>query len=181
MNNVMLDLETMGKGPNAAIIAIGAVAFNVEKEKIGDSFYTIVDLESAVEAGGVIDASTVLWWLKQNEGARAEFAKNGEPIAVALHRFSIWFASLGEDICVWGNGASFDNVILASAYRHNNTTQPWKYYNDRCYRTIKNLIPSVKIQQVGEKHNAVNDAESQALHLIKIAHIFPDFLKWDKP
>ena len=177
----MLDLETMGNGPNAAIIAIGAVAFNVEKEKIGDSFYAIVDLESAVEGGGVMDASTMLWWLKQNEGARAEFTKNGEHIAVALYRFSIWFASLGEDICVWGNGASFDNVILASAYRRNNTPSPWKYYNDRCYRTIKNLIPSIKIQQVGEKHNAIHDAESQALHLIKIAQFFPASLKWAKP
>lgn len=30
MAQVMLDLETMGNGPSAAIVAIGAVSFSVE-------------------------------------------------------------------------------------------------------------------------------------------------------
>ena len=56
---VMLDLETMGKGPDAAIVAIGACTFDIAAGKIGTTYYNRVDLASAVSAGGVIDASTV--------------------------------------------------------------------------------------------------------------------------
>ncbi len=33
--DIMLDLETMGTGPNAAIVAIGAVAFDLQAGTIG--------------------------------------------------------------------------------------------------------------------------------------------------
>ena len=56
MQDVMLDLETMGNGPHAAIIAIGAVKFDTQAQEIGEKFYTVIDLESAVAHGGVMDA-----------------------------------------------------------------------------------------------------------------------------
>ena len=60
MKDIMLDLEVMGNGSSAAICAIGAVEFDLESGELGREFYTIVNLESSVKAGGVIDASTVL-------------------------------------------------------------------------------------------------------------------------
>ena len=75
IQHIMLDLETMGTGPNAAITAIGAVKFDPDKGEIVETFYFKVNLESSVKQGGVIDASTVIWWLGQNEEARAEMQK----------------------------------------------------------------------------------------------------------
>lgn len=170
MLDVMLDLETMGNGPQAAIIAIGAVEFDILTQQIGDRFYTVIDLESAVACGGVMDASTVLWWLKQSDAARAEFERSGDHISVALQKFAGWMENRAkrDDVRVWGNGAAFDNVILASAYRRNGTTQPWQFWNDRCYRTIKAQHPTVTMERNGTHHNAVDDAESQARHLISM-------------
>ena len=168
MQDVMLDLETMGNGPQAAIIAIGAVEFDIPAQQVGERFYTVIDLESAVACGGVMDASTVLWWLKQSDAARAAFDRGGDHIAVALQQFAGWMENRAkrDDVRVWGNGAAFDNVILASAYRRNGTAQPWQFWNDRCYRTVKAQHPAVKMQRNGTHHNAVDDAESQARHLI---------------
>ena len=168
MQDVMLDLETMGNGPQAAIIAIGAVEFDIPAQQIGERFYTVIDLESAVTSGGVMDASTVLWWLKQSDAARAAFDRGGNHIAVALQQFAGWMENRAkrDDVRVWGNGAAFDNVILASAYRLNGTPQPWQFWNDRCYRTVKAQHPEVKMQRNGTHHNAADDAESQARHLI---------------
>lgn len=170
MQDVMLDLETMGNGPQAAIIAIGAVEFDIPTQSIGERFYTVIDLESAVACGGVIDASTVLWWLKQSDAARAAFDRGGDHIAVALHQFSGWMGNRAprDEVRVWGNGAAFDNVILASAYRRNATLRPWQFWNDRCYRTVKAQYPAVEMQRSGTHHNAVDDAESQARHLISM-------------
>ena len=168
MQDVMVDLETMGNGPQAAIIAIGAVEFDILTGEIGERFYTVIDLTSAVEAGGIMDASTVLWWMQQGDEARAAFSRDGEHIAKALQQFAGWVENRAprDDVRVWGNGAAFDNVILASAYRRNGTQQPWQFWNDRCYRTVKAQHPAVKMQRSGTHHNAVDDAESQARHLI---------------
>jgi DNA polymerase III epsilon subunit-like protein len=170
MLDVMLDLETMGTGPQAAIIAIGAIEFDLDTRTIGERFYAVVDLASSVAAGGIMDASTVLWWLQQSTEARAAFAEKGEHIAKVLLQFSDWMAGRGKtsDVRMWGNGAAFDNVILASAYRRNGTRQPWEFWNDRCYRTAKALNPHKGTQRVGTHHNALDDAESQALHFIDI-------------
>jgi len=165
MNNVMLDLETMGIGPNAAIIAIGAVEFDPESDDLGRRFYRVVDLESSVQNGGVIDAATGIWWLQQIAEASGEFQRNTVPIAVALQEFSQWIR--GETF-VWGNGAAFDNVILASAYRNVGMTVPWDFWADRCYRTVKALHPEIKLVRNGTFHNALDDAETQAEHLVRI-------------
>lgn len=170
MLDVMLDLETMGNGPRAAIVAIGAVEFDPRTRTVGDRFYQTVDLATAVKMGGEMDASTVLWWLKQSDSARAEFTKEGAHLEQALLDFKTWMFYRGapELICVWGNGAAFDNVILSSAYRAAQIEQPWRHWNDRCYRTIKAQRPEIVMQRRGTHHNAVDDAESQAWHLLEL-------------
>lgn len=166
-SNVMIDLETMGKGPNAAIIAIGAVAFDIDTGEIGPEFYQPVSLESAVREGGVIDADTVMWWMQQSDEARAEFSKIKIDINDALMSLDDWFAmETNGDVFVWGNGAPFDNVILRSAFERSDLPPPWKWWNDRCYRTIKALHPHIALERIGTHHNALDDARSQAQHLI---------------
>lgn len=158
--SVMVDLETMGAGPSAAIVAIGAV------DSLGREFYRTVDLASSVTAGGVIDPSTVMWWMGQSDEARAALTSPGAVhIVQALTEFSAWVADLGADVRVWGNGAAFDNVILGGAYDRSGLPRPWAFWNDRCYRTIKSLRPGIKMSRTGTHHNALDDARSQADHL----------------
>lgn len=159
----MLDLETMGNSANAAITAIGAARF--DDGKITDEFYTVIELASSVAAGLEMDASTVLWWMKQNDDARKQFEREGTPLKVALKEFAEW---IGEDAEIWGNGAAFDNAILSNAYRKCSMEQPWNFRNDRCYRTLKNLHPEIEMQRTGISHRAVDDAKSQANHLMQI-------------
>ena len=169
MRDVMLDLETMGSGPNAAIVAIGAVAFDIETSTIGPTFYQLVDLASAVASGGQMDAATVMWWVQQEQAARQALATDtAAPMRDVLALFAQWLQQTtgGQAPRIWGNGAAFDNVILASAYRNADKPQPWKHWDDRCYRTVKALHPNIKMARVGTHHVAVDDAASQALHLI---------------
>jgi len=97
MFEIMLDLETMGTGPNAAIVAIGAAAFCPhERRVLGKTFYAPVSLESSVNGGGVVDAGTVQWWLQQSTEARALFEKYApsQSIDNALYEFSTWAANV---------------------------------------------------------------------------------------
>jgi len=165
--HVMIDLETMGNRPDAPIVAIGAVKFDAER--IRDEFYVNVDLKSAVEEGGAkIDADTVMWWMKQDDAARGALEKEAKSVVVALYAFRDWLKP-HEPVGVWGNGATFDNVILSETYRRLKLNPPWPFWADRCYRTVKNLYPDVPLVRSGTHHNAVDDARTQAEHLIAIS------------
>ena len=44
----------------------------------------------------------------------------------------------------------------------------WPYRNNRCYRTLKGLLPAIELERSGTHHNALDDAITQARHLQKI-------------
>lgn len=162
---VMLDLETLGNKSRSVIVAIGAVKF--KDGAIVDRFYERVDAASCVKVGLYVDVDIVMWWLKQELEARLEITKSGEPLAEVLQRFSEWVFN-EEVVEMWGNGAAFDNVLLSDAYDACSIQQPWRFWNDRCYRTMKSLFPQVPMQRSGTHHNALHDAETKAMHLIAI-------------
>lgn len=177
MKHIMLDLETMGNGNNAAVVAIGACEFDPHGEDVSilatSRFYQQISLESAVTAGMQMDPSTVLWWLKQSDAARKSTfeGENIVPIGIACHQFAQWVAAVErnpKDIRVWGNGATFDNIIIRSAFKAVGLPLPWEFRGDRCYRTIADLLPKARqpaYVRSGTAHNALDDAVTQALYL----------------
>ena len=170
MNEIMLDLETMGTGPDAAILAIGAVELNRETGQLGREFYEVVDLASAMAAGGTVDASTIIWWMKQSNEARGEFERKGRTLAYVLYLFSGWVRQkFGDSFHIWGNGSDFDNVILRSAYSRLSLQVPWSHRQNRCFRTVRNEYPPVDTSTwESVKHNALSDAKWQARYLCEI-------------
>lgn len=161
--HIMLDLETLGTSANAAIVSIGAVVFDTTGTH--NEFSRAISVESTIASGGIVDPSTLLWWFEQSEAARQFWLHEPVDLVSALNSFILW---IPEGAYVWGNGASFDNVILGNAYKRTKLKQPWKYSKDMCYRTMKNIAPQIQLQRYGVHHNALADATSQALHLIEI-------------
>lgn len=168
LRDVMLDLETMGTEAGCPIVAIGAVMFDPRTSEIGDSFYQLITLDSCISRGMTLCADTVLWWMRQGDAARGQICRpdlERADLADALIDFAMW---LPNNAIVWGNGSDFDNVILEAGFRAVNQPVPWKYWNNRCYRTVKSLKPSIELEREGTHHNALHDAISQAKHLQKI-------------
>ncbi|MFU0930864.1 3'-5' exoribonuclease domain-containing protein [Kluyvera cryocrescens] len=176
--HLMVDLETMGNKSNAPIVSIGAVFFNPNTGNTGAEFYTAVSLESSMLLGGVPDAGTIIWWLKQSPEARSAIAMaDTMPLIDALELFSDFISEnsdAGPDVQVWGNGASFDNVILRSSYDRANIECPWKFRNDRDVRTMTELgkaigiNPRYDIPFDGDMHNALSDARHQVKYVSAI-------------
>lgn len=163
-NNVMVDLETLGNGSRAVIVAIGAVQFSGAGSDT--EFYTTVDPQSCVDVGMVMDVSTVMWWMSQSDAARKAITQKGVPLADALFSLANW---LPLNSLVWGNGATFDNAILSNAYSLVGMNKPWKYSSDRCYRTLKSLFSDIPVPMpIGTAHNALDDARYQAAHATTI-------------
>lgn len=173
MKDVMVDLETLGMVPGCVIISIGAVFF--DSTGLGDEFYTVVNRMDAEARGLTVDAATVKWWTQQSDEARkvlhdSSRKKTSLPLMMALAQFDRFLSSRGDvtNVRVWGNGADFDNPILAVAYDRLGQRPPWKFWNNRCFRTLKNLAPEeAKPPRQGTHHNALDDAKHQAEHAVR--------------
>lgn len=173
-NHVMLDLETLGTRPGCVILSLGAVAF--DEHGLEEEYYSVISLDTSLGAGLVVEPETERWWDDQPAEAASVIDQAADPkapgLAFVLHDFGIWLAASTHQTTpgfLWGNGSDFDNAILGVAYyRCGYAKPPWASWNNRCYRTIKNLKPDVKIQRKGTHHNALDDAKGQAEHLIKL-------------
>ncbi|HAW2292772.1 TPA: exonuclease, partial [Escherichia coli] len=168
--HLMIDLETMGKNPDAPIISIGAIFFDPQTGDMGPEFSKTIDLETA---GGVIDRDTIKWWLKQSREAQSAIMTDEIPLDDALLQLREFIdENSGEFfVHVWGNGANFDNTILRRSYERQGIPCPWRYYNDRDVRTIVELGKAIDfdartaIPFEGERHNALDDARYQAKYV----------------
>lgn len=171
MRDVMVDLETKGSRPGAIILSIGAVAF---ADTLAERrFYTVISAQSCVDAGLFEEADTMEWWKDQSPQAREVLAEaDASPITLrdALSAFGDFLSGYGgtAGVRVWGNGSDFDNAILAAAYEAVDMTQPWKFWNNRCFRTVKNLTTVPAPKREGVHHNALDDAIFQATHACRI-------------
>ena len=174
MKDVMVDLETLGRRAGCSILSIGAVAFDAETGKMGPEFYMVVKMDSCEKHGLHTDPDTVVWWEKQSPEAQkvlkqARAARGNKDLPKALTEFNTYLAQFGpKAVRVWGNGSDFDNAILINCYAAANLTAGWDFWNNRCYRTLKGLAPSVKVQRGGVYHNALDDAKTQAAHALEV-------------
>ncbi|WP_432276792.1 3'-5' exoribonuclease domain-containing protein [Escherichia coli] len=179
-HHLMIDLETMGKNPDAPINALAGKFFDPATGEMGPEFSKTIDLETA---GGVIDRDTIKWWLKQSREAQSAILTDEIPLDDALLQLREFIdENSGEFfVQVWGNGANFDNVILRRSYERQEIPCPWRYTNDRDVRTIValGLVMDFDARSVitfeGERHNALHDARYQAKYVSAIwQKLFPN-------
>lgn len=168
MRNIMLDLETMGTSNDALITTINAVQFDLETGETFKEFEIGIDWEEQIRQGAKIDASTVKWWLSQSKEAQNTMMRLDQVSVVnALIAFNNWiddnFPNNGKKITLWGNGSSFDNVILRNLYARHNIEFVLPYWCDADVRTLVELkqIDTRNFKFQGIKHRGIDDCKHQ--------------------
>jgi 3' exoribonuclease, RNase T-like len=179
MYRCMLDFETLGTRPGCCVLTFGAVFFSsTEAEPLGQEFSAVVNVKSQEALGLHVDQDTVAWWERQSIEARnavaPAYSPTSQSLEVVLGDFSNYLLQeVGDkrNVQIWGNGADFDNVILAALYHAAKLESPWHFYNNRCYRTLKNVVKGPKLVRQGVHHNALDDAKSQAMHAVALLKV----------
>lgn len=164
--DVMVDLETLGTSPGCIILSIGATTFDERFQ-----FYEKISLQDSDRQGFMEDPETMAWWSKQEPIVYAEATNGEKTVQEVLGEFSDWYKRLpATNVFIWGNGADFDLPILREYYTTMKMKAPWKPFNGRCYRTLKNLYPKITVTRAAAavKHNALMDAIFQAQHACAI-------------
>lgn len=163
MNDVMIDLETLGNTPDAAVVQFGACFFNRYTGDIGNRYECRISLNSEIKAGFKTTASTILWWLDQSKESREAVFKNLEMLSVksenawqTIRRF------LDTADYIWSH-ATFDFVITQNHFNFYGIL----YLPFRAARDIRTIYELAEYKPnfdnfVGEKHTAMADAIFQA-------------------
>ena len=167
MNDAMIDIETWGTGTNALVVSIGAVEFDLDTGELGCRFQMNIRPKTAQDAGFVIDADTVGWWLQQSDEARASFRVRLE----SAWRMFTDLSRFLKGMQVWSNGENFDIRILREGYALLGIKCPWHFRDARDMRTFMDTMKRLGVEVVPEhgpalKHDALADAEFQARLMI---------------
>lgn len=174
-NHIMVDLEAMDTAHTAAILSIGACKVDLDTGEISDKFYRVVNYDSSSALGLTTSSATKSWWDKQSPEARKVFTDPNIPVIQALGEFATYLRIFGvNSVKLWGNGSDFDNTILTTAYNLAGSPIPWRFYNNRCFRTIRKSLGHMVAEPAreGTYHNALDDAIYQA----KILALFGKYI-----
>lgn len=168
--HLMVDLETMGTKSGSAIVALAAVPFHLETGVIPQGlnpFYRNISLQSAMDAGLVVDASTIQWWMSQSKEASEMWQTSPRSLGSVLemfHEYVTALRSVYDQVYLWGNSARFDLGLIENAYTADGVWEiPWDFRNERCVRTLLSFAPEVRNQTKfeGTRHNALDDCAYQ--------------------
>ncbi len=174
MTNVMIDLETLSTRFDAAVVSIGVAIFN--DEKILDSAGWALEPNSV---NGHIDPKTVMWWMQQDEAARA-FSFTGKylPSTVAFELKTLLAKYDVKE--VWSKDPHFDHVILTEWWARIDQHVgefPYHYRAPRSYRTLEAETIRAGFDAKNwhqwnyVAHNPVDDAVTQARAVIEMRRL----------
>lgn len=177
--DICIDLETLSNKFNSPILSIGAAKFDRVTGKVGPTFYVEIDPDDAIRHG-LVSASTLAWWMKQDAKARRVFEPSAKKVQLkmGLQMLGDFVRAQGAGAKPWGNGSSYDITVLEHAYEMagQGLEPQWKFWDIRDMRTIVDVAECcgfVKDKLVnGVAHNALDDAVHQAKEIARaFAHI----------
>lgn len=156
MNDIMLDLETLGRSPGCVFHEIAAIPFDITNGQEGGSFFRTIDIRSAKRAGLTVDEETLKWWHQ----------KGGPMQADAVGMFAglpdfLDFLKEQAPLRVWTWGIDFDLPILKAGLQSIGLAWPLRYWKSRDARTVYDCAyPGSRHFQKME-HSAIEDCRNQ--------------------
>jgi len=162
--HAMIDLETLGTGPDCVVLTIGGVKFNPnEISDTHNEFYYRFDVDEQLAKGRTTLDSTLEWWSRQEKSVRDEALgdEGRTPVLEVLQHLNKW--CVGADV-IWCQGPAFDIVILENMYKQYQHHIPWAFWKIRDSRTLFSIMPNDPRKEIDfDAHNALEDCKVQAL------------------
>jgi len=171
MQQLSIDLETLGILVDSQILSIGLAMFDLKTGEIGDTLYLPIFIKDDWHVNATV--GTIKFWTKQAienpEALKGLFEYEENPNAVYIETA----LEMIQDFCVknkpekvWANGTKFDLGMLEYQFHKDNREIPWWHNSDRCVRTLREFAGNIDIViEDGVAHNALSDAIWQAKYI----------------
>ena len=159
----MVDLETLGTRPDAAILTVGAIKFDPHSDSEPyEGRYWRLNVDEQTALGRTVDEGTIEWWGRQAPEIRDEALGDTDRVIIAdfAKEFNKWCVGLDQ---LWCQGPLFDYAIIQNLYEQARTPVPFNYWQIRDSRTLFDLMPEDPRKSMQNSlHNALADCYYQA-------------------
>lgn len=168
MKDVMIDFESFGTGPKAALCQVGACYFDKTTGDIGRKVRWHIDARTHQKLGAVLDADTVYWWLSQSEEARKSLVPEDKTlfysIEEAMEGLNCFLANAER---IWSH-ATFDFVLLTNTLRSLGIKPSFSYRAGMDLRTLTYLakVSPSDFPREGIHHDGLDDAIFQVKYAV---------------
>lgn len=125
--SIMIDLETLSVDPNATVIEVCAIYFDLHDTGT-ETFHSFVKGDD-----GDISEDTIRFHM--TNGTVIGKGTVAPVVAKKLHAF----LSRNRDQHIYCKGASFDFPILKNFFKRHGLSCPWDFRNEVCLRTVIRL------------------------------------------
>ena len=170
MNDIMLDIETLGTSPGYIVTSFCAVPFHLEEDKPGPyDFYQSISISSSLKNGLKIDPSTMMWWMRQSDKVRDHFAAldhSGQDLKEVLLKFAAFLTHYPPNPTLWGNGNRFDCGILEGCYKAIGLSSPWTTKLERDMRTY--IMGYEHLYEPSANRETIHDPRKDCLYQIEV-------------
>ena len=156
MNNVMIDIETLALSNDAAVIAVGACAFDAND--VGGKFEVLLN---PVLSPGRRDEETLEWWRRQPAEVLERMTGGLATPREACEGLAAFVLSQGPPAKIWANSPSFDCVVLRTLFGVVGASVPWSFRDELDYRTLRAMYRS---------HPSYDDAAIESIRADRTAH-----------
>lgn len=170
MYNIIIDIETLGRRNDAAITQVGIVIADAEFE-IKEKHLIRIHQSAWHSCNRTFTGDTILWWLSQDNSPCAGNCYIEDAISTTVDSYEELLEKIREkfdgynddDSLIWTKG-TMDLFCLKDLYEYFDTDTPWKFWQPRDIRTVKEFIKGWKTVQQNN-HNALEDAVNQCMEL----------------
>ena len=170
---IMIDIETLDLTPKAVVTQIAVVAFDLDDpETIIREIEEYLPIQPQFNLRRTVNASTILWWMDQDEAARKRLKASAgddfdELVALvnSVNRKLNQVIEAADTVEVWARGPQFDIVTLESLFSDLGQMAPWRYDSVRDLRTALALAGVAKgdvpMRAGLVAHHALSDCRHQ--------------------
>lgn len=152
--DLMLDLETLGKGPGFAVLSAAFVPFRLNGrplDRVDDICYPLVagvNIGDSLANGLKIDQNTLEWWSKQEpEVLKSQFSYSNS-INYFIDQIAVYMQDIKQlytSYTIWASAPKLDFGCLYYMYVAVGRQEEWPflYSAERCFRTLKNMATTI--------------------------------------
>lgn len=140
-NHVMLDMETLGTGPNAVVVQMALVRFRLHDPDNATILQNVAidfDWQDQLSQGRVITQDTLQWWMQQPDAVRGKVFGPGEfriETEAGIESAAAFLEGVGNPV-IWACPANFDIPLFEGLLQTYGIRVPWFHRDTMCLRTL---------------------------------------------
>ena len=169
MIHYMIDIETLGKGPNAMVLSIAAVKFDHNEVIKAVEIYP--DLDEQQQNYHQIDIDTLLWWMKSKEILSEYLSKHRKNLNFCYHQLAFFLFDRTAETKIWSKSPRFDLQILENLW--NNHPHLWDYRSQGDVRMAEFKLQqrNIELKKSDKAHDSLSDCFAQVINVQEFLRI----------